>query len=195
MVPRIMRHYFALACLVGIALALASCGGDSSSSTSSKAAASTETETATEESTSSPVTATGPLTKAEFIAQADEICEKVKEEDASVETRFNQLNQAAKTQKEGEEAADLLRELAGYVSDGLTKVGELEPPAADTEAVNSYLKAAEGRVSTEEEIADAIAAKNKSRLESLSEEFSSNSALITEEAERYGFKVCGVASR
>jgi chromosome segregation ATPase len=185
MVLETMRPYFALVCLLAMALALASCGGSSSSDPPTTSAA-TETDAATEES-SAP-----SQSRAEFITQADGICQKVKEEDAPVETRFTQLNETAKTPQEGKEAADLLRQLTDYVSGGVAKLRELEPPPGDEEAIDSYISAVEERVATEEKMADAIETRNENRFKALSEEFSAASSLAKEEAERYGFKVCGI---
>lgn len=192
-----MRHFFLAICLFLAVAAIAGCGGSSgaSSDPSGSSSSSSDTSSAPAGSTSSTQeeTGDGPLTKSEFIAQADDICATIQKEGAPVEARFQQLSKAAKNASDFKKVADLVRELVGYSAKGIEQIQELEPPVADQGTIDIYAGTVNSRVSTGKEFADALEAGEQEKVNSLGERGSAIGEEVEQMANSYGFKVCGAA--
>ncbi len=135
------------------ALAIAGCGGAGSSETSSTA-----------------------ITKAEFISQADAICQ---ESNAAIEGKIEStFGGGAKPSKQ--EEIDFVTEtiLPGIKGD-LTKIRELQVPQGDEEQVTQFLEDAEAGVAEANDDPEGFPQSAPSL----------NKA--SEEAAAYGLKVCG----
>jgi hypothetical protein len=115
--------------LVGAAL-LVGCGSDSSTNASATGASS--------ESTAQPTS--GPLTKAEFIKQVDQICRKgVEEKEEAVLSLAKLAAEASKPP-----SSQVVEKVAKGVvfptySDVLGQLGQLEPPAGDESKIEKML--------------------------------------------------------
>jgi len=188
-----MRHFFLAICLLVAIAAITGCGSSSGSSSSSSSSSDSSSDPSNSTSSTQAGTSGEPLTKSEFIAQADEICKTIKEEDASVEARFGQISEKAKSASEFKELADVLRELIAYSAKGIKQIQELEPPAADQATINIYVGAVNSRVSTGKEFADALEAGEQEQVNSLSKKGNDISSEVEQMAKTYGFKVCGDA--
>lgn len=185
-----MRHSFLAICLLAAIVTITGCGGSSGSSSGSSDSSS---DPSSSTSSTQAGTAGEPLTKSEFIAQADDICKTIKEEDASLEARFQQLSKSPKSAKDLKELADVARELVGYSAKGIGQIQDLEPPLADQGTIDTYAATINSRIATGKDFADALEANDQERVSSLVEQASVISVKAEKMAKSYGFKVCGAS--
>jgi hypothetical protein len=130
------------------------------------------------------------LSKSEFIAQADQVCESAREEAKSLEAQLGDLAKA-KNSKEFNEFADVVRQLTDQVTSEIAELRELAPPFVDSGAVENFLSLIEERAVTGEEFANALEDGNQANASSLSEKASATNAKAAAIAKELGFKVCG----
>ena len=136
-------------------------------------------------------TATGataePLTKAEYIAQADAICEDFRSKtlplDKESDRAANNLNFAR--------AARAQRETMEILAEGYQRIDALQAPPGDDNAISEIAGARNQFLVLEERYIDALEAGDGPRIETLAGEIDSaterRDAILT----AYGFKVCG----
>lgn len=94
----------------------------------------------------------GPLTKDEYIAQADQICADSKTETDALEAEFNSAFDAGDL----EGAADVLEEANAIVEDAVADLESLEPPEEDQATIDEFLSLSDQQVEIGGQLADAI---------------------------------------
>jgi hypothetical protein len=128
-----------------------------------------------------------PLTKAEYIAQADAICEDFRSKtlplDKESDRAANNLNFAR--------AARAQRETMEILAEGYQRIDALQAPPGDDNAISEIAEARNQFLVLEERYIDALEAGDAARIETLAGEIDSaterRDAILT----AYGFKVCG----
>jgi rubrerythrin len=166
--------------IVATALALAflaGCGGGGDS-TGASSSASAETGRPAE------------LTKAEFIAQADGICEATNESEEPLQKEFEQL-QNAKGPHAETELGESMTALASAGQGETKEIRALVPPKKDAAEIKQILDSEEAALSTAAEAAAALEEGEPETFYGLLEAISAKSAAAQGYAEGYGLKVCG----
>jgi hypothetical protein len=173
-----MRRLFILAGLCVALAVLAGCGGSDSDSTAAETTAGGSGEA---------------LTKAEFIEQADGICEdhasereELQEQAAALADEVNSGDDQAR-----EELADLLAEAAGSAEAEYDELRGLTPPPSDAARIDTMLSTAQGQVALTEEAADALRDKDYKTFTALTVETGKIKAKASSIAVAYGLEVCG----
>jgi hypothetical protein len=169
-----MRRTTAIAGGMLLALALASCGGGS------------ETKTVVVTSTDTATTA-APLSKPEFIAKADAICQSVTDQTRESGNRAN----AALQRLNYKVAATSVEEELAVVRDGNAQQLALQPPRGDEEVVGKINEMRQEAVALLDRLLDALKSEDGTRVDSLSTEFKSVTDKLSGIDTGYGFKVCG----
>ncbi len=165
------RGWISLACfaLVGIG-----CGSDSGDSTK--------------------VTASGDqlaLSKAEYIKQADAICEEGLAKTKQFQDEFKTAVKANDSQK----AADSLEGLLQTSRPLVEKLRNLKPPPADQDEISHYTETREANFALSQALAEALRAGDISKQNTLVAKINSNDNEVDAFAQEYGFKVCGSGTK
>jgi hypothetical protein len=166
-----------LALLLLPLLALSGCGGDGDDTTTTVTAQSGK-----------------PLTKSEYIARADAICQRGRESTAGL---FQELEQAGSSVTTGEDAdhvADLLREAADQGTRVYDDLKALTPPRGDAEIIDNYLSTGFGAVVLLDNLADAYDSEDSEQISPLQSEIRTEALKAEGIAQGYGFKVCGATN-
>ena len=132
----------------------------------------------------------GPLTKDEFIAQADQICADAT---ASTDAQEEEFNSAI----EGEDleaAADLLTEGNTTVEDAIAEIEALEPPEEDQATVDEFIELSHQQADLGTELADAVRAGDGATIDELSAQANDLEEQSDTLADDYGMVDCGSAS-
>jgi hypothetical protein len=141
----------------------------------------------TETATAGATATAEPLTKAEYIAQADAICEEF---GAKTGPLAKELNRAL-NDSDFARAARAEREAHEAVRDGYEQINELPPPEGDENATSAIAEARNRFLVLDQRFIDAIEAEDFTRIEAVNAELRSTvqkrNALLT----AYGFQVCG----
>ena len=128
-----------------------------------------------------------PLTKGEYIAQADAICEDFRSKtlplDKESDRAANNLNFAR--------AARAQRETVEILAEGYQRINALQAPPGDAHAISEIAKARNEYLVLEERYIDALEAGDVARIETSARSIDS----VTERRDAiligYGFQVCG----
>jgi hypothetical protein len=156
---------FVPALALGVALALSACGGDDSP----------EQVITVPTDTTASTTSEGSLSKADFIAQADPICEQA-----------NSAIQAFADAGQGLTEADQIAQLrAGVISD----LNGLGLPAEDKETLDAFLAAMDQEVSAGQKI--ALANDRGTDTAEFESELATAKDSASTAASTYGFQSCG----
>jgi hypothetical protein len=167
----VARLVGAIAVVAG--LAIAGCGGGG-------------TKTGTQVGTQ---TSAEPLTKAEYIAQADAIC---KTEEAKREKLEQQVAELAPiTSGETRKVAALLHQQADNQMAEVKGLLALQHPSADAASLASLLSILSAQITDLEDWADAYDQRNAKQIRSSQLRVAEHNAEASALARRYGFKVCG----
>jgi hypothetical protein len=169
--------------LLGAALALGACGGDdedSSEKTTTQAAPGTTAQSG------------DGVTRSEFIARADSLCEDANEDIA-------RLNREARTAAEGasnareqlEAVAPVYREAYALHRRSNAALSELERPPDDQETIERIRIAYDEQAALIGRLADAAEAGDTGRFRSISEELELAATKARGLAQGYGFRECG----
>jgi hypothetical protein len=169
-----MRRSLVPLLIISAGFLAAGCGGSSSSSTKTVTVQQSE-----------------PLTKAQFIAQADAICQASQEDIQPLATRYRKVAKAARRSDQFQEVADVLHQLTGRAKEELTQLRELEPPTADQEVINNLLTTVDSQVTITDIYAEAVENEDQSQISTLADQITSVSAKARGMAQGYGLKVCG----
>lgn len=176
-----MRRLLILAGLLVVLTAFVGCGGSDSDSTAAETTAAPSGE---------------ELTKAEFIEQADAICEDHASERADLQGQAaelaNEVN--AGNDQAREELADLLSEAAGSAAAEYDELQSLTPPSSDAARIETMLSTAVGQVGLTEEAAEALREKDYKAFAELTVQTGKVKAKATGIAVAYGLEVCGTES-
>jgi rubrerythrin len=141
-------------------------------------------------STSVSPTGSTPLSKAEFIAQADGICEAANESQAPLQKKFEGLQKAEGPNAE-QELGESMTALASAGQAETKEIRALVPPRKDAAEVKRLLDSEEAALATAAEAATALEEGKAETFYGLLEAISAKSAVAQGFAEGYGLKVCG----
>jgi hypothetical protein len=169
--------------LVAASLALAGCG----SSSKAKTAASTAPPPAA--AASGP-----PPTRAQFVAQADAICQQTRTSLAGLQTATKALVALGDSPKTFAQAVPLFRRIQAVEQAEIVRLKGLRLPAGDNTEVSAYLHEGVLAVALVGRIADGFAAHDKAGLLATEREGGQMGAVTKGLAQGYGFKVCGRGS-
>jgi hypothetical protein len=156
-------------------LALAGCGSDSSSD---------------EE---------GTLTKAEFIAEADAICEASKARQETLRATVAQLAEKARgeegktgTVSDGtrKELADALNRVAAAAEAGFSRVQDLGSPQGDADQLETILGKTEAAFAASRAYAAALVNHEDAEAQAVAEKGNAETVEVTSLAKQYGFAIC-----
>ena len=131
-----------------------------------------------------------PPTKAEFINQADALCQQFHADTASLRGRIQDLGQPTST-ADLHRGADLIRQYADELSSEAAKLREIQPPRGDEAIINTWLSTAESGITAFHDLGDAYDSGDGQRIRSLGSEVQSRNDKASGIAQGYGLKVCG----
>jgi hypothetical protein len=157
-------------------IGLAACGGDDDEGA-------TPTEAATDANTTS---------KAEFIEQADALCQSFEEDQDDLEQRLSEWGESVSAESPNfQEGAELMRESADLVEDEVNELNQLTPPPDVQEMFDRYLSLGQQASAIFREVADAFEAGNSADAQALLDEAGSVADRGSRLFQGYGFEVCG----
>jgi hypothetical protein len=126
-----------------------------------------------------------PLSKPEYIAQADAICERLHEERGAVEMEVDDVG------ADFDQAAVLIDEAAQITEDRFDEIGALPPPKSDREVLVKLFDLANENIALLRSAADAMRNRDLQQARSiLDAQAQQNDARFDGIATGYGFKVC-----
>ncbi|HEU0318406.1 MAG TPA: hypothetical protein VFR49_13810 [Solirubrobacteraceae bacterium] len=145
---------------------------------------------ATKATSTTTTPASGPVpTRAQFITQADAICQEARASLSKLPTK--PLIALGDTPKAFAAAAPLFRQIRSVEQAELGRLQGLRLPAGDNTEVTAYLQEGTQAVLLVGQIADAFAKGDKVALVAAEKEGNQRGAVAKGLAQGYGFKVCG----
>jgi hypothetical protein len=154
-----------VALVVWCAMVLTSCAGGGGSSTATTATTST----------------TRPITKADFIAQANGLCQTMND---NVKAIPNPGSDPIKT-------ADGLEQVNQFVSETLAKLRALASPAGDEATLQAIFAKVDTLVVDYTQLAAALRAGDSTRAQELKTTSSTDQKAANDASNQYGLTVCG----
>lgn len=136
-----------------------------------------------------------PLTKDEFVEQADALCAETQAEAAPIwEAAWSDVEAAGPSSSDGhafvfvrmDEAVD---ELMPLYQEQLDEIGELEPPSDDAELIGDLLDDFDAALAEFADLMDAAAAGDESAMAELEQD--DPTVDVNRRAREYGLTVCG----
>jgi hypothetical protein len=168
----------ALLVTIAMAILLQACGGGGSSSSTSGSPAA--------------ASSTGELSKSEWIAQADEICQTYKDETSDLKSEFESLEESGlSSPKELVEGAALFREILPKSEEETEELRELDPPSGDESILDAMLSKVEEAQAVLLKVADALEEGEIAEVSSFVKEGEQANNTAKGMAQGYGLKVCG----
>jgi hypothetical protein len=128
-----------------------------------------------------------PVAKAQFISQADGLCQAVLNEIKPLRDQF----QLRSRQLDFRHLADVTRQIADAIHKGVANLRSLQPPAADVRVINQWLTLSQAQVPLAGRLADALQVRDRAKITSAGQHFLSEGAKARGIAQMYGLKVCG----
>src|SRR5262245_30732696 len=129
----------------------------------------------------------GPLTKAEYIAQADAVCHEFR---ARTSGLGNDFNRAVKD-SDYARAAGIEQEALEALRHGYERIAALPAPEGDAQAISEIANARNEYLALDERYVDALEAEDTARIEAVAGKLKSAADRRDAILSRYGFKVCG----
>lgn len=141
----------------------------------------------------------GTLTKAEFIAEADALCEASKARQETSRAAVAQLAQKARGE-EGEtgtisdgirrDLAEALDRVVARAEAGFSEVQSLGPPKADASQLGEILRRTESAFAASRAYAAALENHEDAKAQAVAEKGNAATRDVAGLAKQYGFKVC-----
>lgn len=138
---------------------------------------------------------TEPLTKAEFVEQADAICAETMEQITPIfEAVWSDVDMADENTPDGQHLVfvrfdEAVDEAMPFVDQQIAEIRELEPPAADKELIETLLDDQEAAFDEFAVLMDAAAGGDESAMATLERDDPTDD--IDRRAREYGLEVCG----
>lgn len=130
------------------------------------------------------------MTKAEWIAEADEICDEFDNDQYNEE--LDELREEPLTEESAKQVAEIMREEGLEVTFAeLEALRGLQPPPEDQATIQNMLRSLESGAHAAESFADAFEELDASSYERSSDEVTEAVARARGIAQGYGLKVCG----
>jgi hypothetical protein len=170
-----VSHVLAVLPLIVVVLIASGCGGGDS------------TETVTQVRTQ---TSAEPLTKAEYIAQADAICQQYQALGDKTDQMLSALG-TIDSDEEAEQAAGIVRQSVVELRPTVQALQRLEPPPRDAQVIGTYLSIVSAQLGENADLADAYEAHDAPESQTIVDRIARDTAKQEGLAQGYGFKVCG----
>jgi hypothetical protein len=167
-----------LRCLFGLAIAalLTGCGSSSSSTTTPA---------------TSPPAGRQAVTRAQFIAQADALCQTAQNELAPLKARIESLSSSSETATALRQAAALLRQSILITRATQKKLEALARPPADTATIEKMLTGMGEETTYKKDAADAVTKHEPEQFAAVKKLDVKAKSFDEGLAQGYGLKVCG----
>jgi len=130
-----------------------------------------------------------PLTKDQYIAQADAICAKGRPERDCIKSEIQDA--AASGSTDASRIADLENQAADYVNRLLSQLQPLPKPSGDDQVLGELYSLVNAQASDFQHLADATSSLDAAQIRSIAETTKSDEERARGVATGYGFKVCG----
>lgn len=131
--------------------------------------------------------------KDDFIAEGDEICERVNAEITRINDELFESRRAP-VKRQFAVAVPLLGESVKIQEDAIEDFRELEPPEEDRETIDEYVESAERQTAVLKRMVRAAEDEDNEAMRSASAQLDEISGRRQEMARDYGFKKCGGGS-
>jgi hypothetical protein len=131
-----------------------------------------------------------PLTRAQYISQADAICQQYQGTRAELNKEFQQVG-GALTNPQAHQAADLLRKAVDELKPEVQAIQALPRPTADAAVLGNLMDLQGAALTNVSNLADAFDSLDGREIRTLSAQLEKNGAEARGIAQGYGFKVCG----
>lgn len=135
-----------------------------------------------------------PLSKSEWIEQADAICAGTDAETDELEAEIEELEGGPEDVEALAQLAGILRAGGEVIRNQVNQLRELEPPADDEETIDEMLSTVEANAALAESMADSLESGEIEEFEGTNEEADANNTTAKQMAEDYGLEVCGSAA-
>jgi hypothetical protein len=178
--------------ILTLVLAVVALGGCGSASSTSSGGSPSSAETAASDG--------GSLTKAEFIAEADALCEASKAKQESLRTKIERLAQQARGEERSRgtvsdgtrrELAQTLELILASAEAGLSQVQGLGSPKADAGQLETIFQKTESAFAASRAYAAALEGHEDARAQAVAERGNAETRETAGLAKQYGFEVCG----
>jgi hypothetical protein len=172
--------------LVALLVALAGCGSSSSSSSTP----------ATDAAASGEAT----LTKAEFIAKADALCEATKAKGEPLRKKLEELARKVRAEEQSRggisdsgrrELAQALERIGAIAEAGLRELRALGAPRADATRLEAIFQKSESAFAASNAYAAALENHEDAKAQAVAEKGDAETRETASLAKQYGFKACG----
>jgi hypothetical protein len=135
--------------------------------------------------------ASGELSKSEWLAQADEICNAGREDVAPLNKELDRLNESGlSAPKEIAEFAAILRKVLPKSEQEIRELRELEPPSEDSHAIEAVLEKDEETLGLIKKTAKEMEEGNVAKAKLLSFKAGMSNQTAQWMAQRDGLKLC-----
>jgi len=131
----------------------------------------------------------GPLTKDEFIAQADQICADTNASTDANEAEFNSAIQSGDL----DAAADLVAESNTEIEDAIGQIEDLDAPEEDQATIDQFLSISNDQIELASKLEGAIRDGDNPELKALGAQADQLQKESDTVADEYGFVDCGSA--
>ena len=125
------------------------------------------------------------LSKAQYIAKADQICRDANQKTAAL---------APPTSSDPQVLATFLGKSGQIISDAAGKLKKLKPPAADEKKINQLIDGLQASARLFPPLIKAVKAQDTQRIQELAAQLRQTSLQGSQIAQNYGFHVCAHAS-
>ncbi|HEX3326853.1 MAG TPA: hypothetical protein VHV50_07655 [Actinomycetota bacterium] len=122
-----------------------------------------------------------PLTKAQYIAKADQICKDANEKTAALGTPSTTDPQAL---------ARFLTKSGRIITDAVAKLQRLQPPKADEQKIHRLVQGLQTSASYFPALIRAVKAQDTQKIQQLAQQLQQSSLQGSQIAQSYGFHVC-----
>lgn len=174
----------ALLCFVAALVVLAGCGSSSGDSSSATGAAS----------------GGGSLTKPEFVAKADALCEAAKAKQEPLRKKVGEVAQRARAEEQSREGltdgtrkelAKALRQVVALAEGSLLRVQALGRPTEEAGQLEAIFQKIESAFESSLAYGAALEHHEDAEAQAIAERANAETRETANLAKRYGFKVCG----
>jgi sugar diacid utilization regulator len=125
------------------------------------------------------------LTKAQYIAKADKICEEANQKTAAL---------GAPASKDPKVVAKFLQKSGTIISNAVDQLKQLRPPAADEQKINQLVDGLQKSAGYFPALIKAVRTDNKQQLAQTAQQLQQASLEGQQVAQTYGFHVCAHAA-
>jgi hypothetical protein len=123
----------------------------------------------------------GRLTKAQYIAQADKICQAANQKTSAL---------GAPSSTDPQVLAKFLTKSGQIISDAVNQLKQLQPPAADQQKINQLVGGLEKSASYFPALIKAVKANDTQQIQQTAQKLQQASLQGQQVAQTYGFHVC-----